>query len=106
MGAVEDAVSTTRQAERETKSRLRIFDCDVHPVPRDGLNKLGMRPAKYIESDACPLSSEPCRTKADEAVSPLPEGKLHPTFTAVYSIDSGTVKVAQFLESLAFTYAK
>ena len=44
MGAVEDAVSTTRQAERETKSRLRIFDCDVHPVPRDGLNTL----APYI----------------------------------------------------------
>jgi predicted TIM-barrel fold metal-dependent hydrolase len=44
MGAVEDAVSTTRQAGRETKARLRIFDCDVHPVPRDGLNTL----APYI----------------------------------------------------------
>ena len=44
MGAMEDAVSTTCQAGRETKARLRIFDCDVHPVPRDGLNTL----APYI----------------------------------------------------------
>jgi predicted TIM-barrel fold metal-dependent hydrolase len=40
MSAVEDAVSTAPRAGRDAASRLRIFDCDVHPVPRDGLQTL------------------------------------------------------------------
>jgi hypothetical protein len=38
MPTLTDAAKTDRTTERTTK--LRIFDCDVHPVPKKGLTSL------------------------------------------------------------------